>query len=93
MNEPKSRDVIVTHPAGLHMRPADMFVKRAGKFDATIEVIKGSERVDGKSLISILTLGVQQGCQITIEATGHDAEEALDSLAELIEHGFHELAE
>ena len=46
------------------------------------------QRVDGKSLLSILTLGVQQGSEITIEAVGHDAEAALEALVRLIERGF-----
>ncbi len=89
MNEQAlSRTVVVTHSAGLHMRPADLFSKCAGEFDAIIEVIKDSQRVDGKSLLSILTLGVQQGSEITIQATGQDAEAALLALTNLIQRGF-----
>jgi phosphocarrier protein HPr len=83
-----SRTVVVTHAAGLHLRPADLFVKRASEFDAKVEVIKDRQRVDGKSLLSILTLGVEQGSAITIEAVGQDAAAALDALARLIERGF-----
>ena len=89
MNEQAlSRTLVVTHSAGLHMRPADLFAKCAGEFDANIEVIKENQRVDGKSLLSILTLGVQQGSEITIQATGQDAEAALQALTHLIQQGF-----
>ncbi len=89
MNEQAlSQTLVVTHSAGLHMRPADLFSKCAGEFDANIEVIKENQRVDGKSLLSILTLGVQQGSEITIQATGQDAEAALQALTHLIERGF-----
>ena len=89
MNEQAlSRTLVVTHSAGLHMRPADLFAKCAGEFNASIEVIKDSQRVDGKSLLSILALGVQQGSEITIQATGQDAEAALQALTNLIQRGF-----
>ena len=85
-----SRTVIVVNPQGLHARPVDLFVKLANQFESRIEVIKGGERVDGKSILSVLTLAAEQGTQLSIEATGHDAEAALDALAELIEKGFAE---
>ena len=71
------RTVVVTNPQGLHARPADMFVKLASKYQSNIEVIKDGERVDGKSILAILTLAAVQGTQLRIEATGPDAEAAL----------------
>ncbi|MGD9720464.1 MAG: HPr family phosphocarrier protein [Pirellulales bacterium] len=82
------RLVIVHNPQGLHARPADLFVKLASRYQATIEVIKDSERVDGKSILAILTLAAVQGTQLRIEATGPDAEAALDALAELVTRDF-----
>ncbi len=91
MTEPiEARSVIVTNPQGLHARPADLFVKTALRFQARIEVIKDGERVDGKSILAILTLGAPEGTQLVIEATGQDAATALDALVELVEHDFHE---
>ena len=58
-----SRTVVVTNPQGLHARPADLFVKLASQYQATIEVIKDGERVDGKSILAILTLAAVQGTQ------------------------------
>lgn len=70
------------------MRPLDMFVRCASDFDARIQVVKDEVRADGKSILSLLTLVASAGSQLLIEATGHDAEEALATLAGLVEGGF-----
>jgi phosphocarrier protein len=82
------RTVVVSNPQGLHARPADLFVKLASRYEATIEVVKDGERVDGKSILAILTLAAVPGTQLRIEATGPDAEAALDALAELVLRNF-----
>lgn len=82
--------VTVINPQGLHARPAEMFVKRASQFRSRIEVIKDGECVDGKSILGILTLFAVQGTQLSIRATGDDAPEALQALAELFAEGFAE---
>lgn len=64
------------------------FVKTANQFSATIEVTKGNETVDGKSILSILTLAAEQGTELEINATGNDAQQALAALSELVENGF-----
>lgn len=83
-----SRIVTVVNPQGLHARPAYLLAEMAAKFDARIEFIKEGERIDGKSILSILTLSAEQGTQLLIEAKGRDAEAALKALVELIEQGF-----
>ena len=91
MNESKAvRQVLITNPQGLHARPADMFVKLAVRYGSKVEVIKDNERVDGKSILAILTLAAVEGTELTIEATGCDAIEAIDALAELIQNNFAE---
>lgn len=91
MNETSAvRKVVITNPQGLHARPADMFVKLAAQYQSKIEVIKDNERVDGKSIINILTLAAVAGTELTIEATGCDANQAIDALAELIAKDFAE---
>jgi phosphotransferase system HPr (HPr) family protein len=65
-----------------------MFVRCASEFDAKIEVVKDNERADGKSILSLLTLVARAGSQLLIEATGHDAQQALAALVELVEGGF-----
>jgi phosphocarrier protein len=67
-----------------------MFVKLAGQYQSRIEVIKDSERVDGKSILNILTLAAVEGTTLQIEATGSDAEAALDALVDLVARNFPE---
>jgi phosphocarrier protein HPr len=89
--EPKAvRTVVIRNTQGMHARPADLFVKRAVQYQSNIEVIKDNERVDGKSILAILMLAAVAGTELRLEATGVDAEAALDSLAELVNQGFGE---
>ncbi len=89
-DETAVRIVVITNPQGLHARPADMFVKLAVQFQSKIEVIKDGERIDGKSILSILTLAATEGTQLRLEATGPDAHAALEALAGLISSNFAE---
>jgi phosphocarrier protein HPr len=85
-----ARTVVVTNPQGLHARPADLFVKLATRFASRVEIVKDRERVDGKSILAILTLAAAEGTKLSIEAEGPDAAEALEALAALVEHDFAE---
>jgi phosphocarrier protein HPr len=85
-----TRTVVVSNPQGLHARPAEMFVKAASQYQAKIEVIKDGNRVDGKSILNILTLGAVQGTELCLEATGPDAQDALLTLSELFARSFDE---
>lgn len=87
------RVVTIVNPHGLHARPADQMVRTASQYKSRIEICKGHERVDGRSIISLLTLAAEQGTELTIEANGEDAQAAVDALAELIAHQFHEASE
>jgi len=82
------REVWVTNAQGLHARPASMFVELASQFQSRVELIKDSERVDGKSILSVLTLAAVQGTRLLIRAEGEDAEEAVEALARLFAAGF-----
>ncbi len=84
----EKKTVVVINPQGLHARPADLFVRLANQFESRIEVVKDGKRIDGKSILDIMTLAAEQGSQLSIEATGRDAEAARDALVELIEQGF-----
>jgi phosphocarrier protein HPr len=89
--QPKAvRTVVIRNQQGMHARPADMFVKRAVQFQSNIEVIKDNERVDGKSILAILMLAAVAGTELRLEASGDDAEAALDALEELVNQGFGE---
>ena len=93
MNDQVStRQVRVSNPQGLHARPAHTLVNLANQFQADIEVIRDQERVDGKSILSLLTLAAEQGTVLTIEARGHDAKDAVDALENLFLEGFGDAA-
>ncbi len=77
---------VVRNELGLHARPAGQFVVLAGQFDSEIEVTRGSETVDGSSVLSILSLAAACGTTLTIRAVGEDAVEAVSALGELLEH-------
>lgn len=80
--------VVIQNPQGLHMRPAYLFAETASKFDSEIELIKDDVRINGKSVLDILTLGAAQGTEILLEANGPDAEAAIVTLEHLVESGF-----
>lgn len=85
--------IAVSHPAGLHARPASLFVQTANKFSSDIQVqnlTDNSNLANAKSILSILTLGVCQNHEIEIVADGEDAEQALEALQALIEDNFGE---
>ncbi|MFH1269954.1 MAG: HPr family phosphocarrier protein [Candidatus Omnitrophota bacterium] len=78
------KKLIVKNKQGLHARPAALFVQIANKFDARITVRRDKERVNGKSIMGILMLGAEKDSEITIEAEGDDANEAVLELEKLI---------
>ena len=83
-----SRQVTVNNPQGLHARPAHELVNLANRYQSDIQLIGNGESVDGKSILSILTLAAENGTVLTITATGDDAHEALDALEQLFRQGF-----
>jgi phosphocarrier protein len=78
------KKVIVKNKQGLHARPAALFVQIANKYDARITLRRGSEEVNGKSIMGILMLGAKKGSTIIVEADGHDAHLALVELEKVI---------
>lgn len=88
-----STTLTVNHPAGLHARPAALFVKLAASFPCTITVrnmTSNKPAANAKSVLSVLTQGVNQGHSVEITAEGESAEKALQSLKELVEGNFGE---
>lgn len=85
---PIEKVVVVSNPLGLHLRPADMLARAAARFQCMIEIEKDGQAIDGKSIMSILTLGAQQGTQLQLRAIGEDASQAIEALSELFESGF-----
>ena len=74
------RKIIVNTKQGLHARPAAMFVQIANKHDSVVMVRRGQEEVNGKSIMGILMLGADHGCEIHLTVDGNDAEAAFQEL-------------
>jgi phosphotransferase system HPr (HPr) family protein len=78
------RELTFENEVGLHARPAALFVKKAGEFDADITVEKDGQQAKANSVLSVLQLDVHGGDTVTVAAEGDDAEQALDALGELV---------
>ena len=85
-----SRQVTITNSSGLHARPATFFIQKANEFKSSIWVEKDERKVNAKSLLGVLSLGVAKGMTITLIADGQDENAAVAGLVELIENGFAE---
>ncbi len=84
------KDVLVQNQVGLHARPATFFIQKANEFKSSIWVEKEERRVNAKSLLGVLSLGIVGGTTIRIIADGNDEETAVDALVSLVESGFNE---
>ncbi|MBQ2347062.1 MAG: HPr family phosphocarrier protein [Clostridia bacterium] len=82
------KEVLVQNQVGLHARPATFFIQKANEYKSTIWVEKEERRVNAKSLLGVLSLGIIGGTTIKIIADGSDEEKAVDSLVELVNSGF-----
>ena len=87
------RTVVVVNTQGFHARPAHLFVKMAMTFKSKVQIQKGNQVIDGKSILDLLTLGAGNGTQLKLKAVGPDAAELVEALAQLVEGGFGELHE
>lgn len=85
-----TREVVVANSQGLHARPADMLAREARKWQSRIELVGEAQRVDGKSILDVLTLAAEAGTRLVVEATGPDAREALEAIGGLFERKFNE---
>ena len=81
-----TREITVKNEVGLHARPATYFIQKANEFKSGIWVEKEERRVNAKSLLSVLSLGIVPGTAITLIADGVDEKEAVDALVDLIEN-------
>ena len=85
-----SRGVTIRNSVGLHARPATFFVQKANSFKSSIWVEKEDCRVNAKSLLGVLSLGISKGTSITLIADGADEKEAIEGLSMLIDSEFGE---
>ena len=84
--------VVVQNQVGLHARPATFFIQKANEFKSSIWIEKEDRRVNAKSLLGILSLGIVGGTTIKIIADGVDEEAAVKGLVDLVDSGFSEEA-
>ena len=84
------KDVVIKNRAGIHARPASLLVQTASRFGSQIYLEKDGERINGKSIMGIITLGASYNSTITISADGEDEQQAVDRLVELFENRFEE---
>jgi phosphocarrier protein len=88
--ESVERTFVIGNKLGLHARPAAVFVQTANRFESSVEVQKEDLKIDGKSIMGIMTLAAEMGSSITVRTTGKDAAATMDALAKLIESNFGE---
>ena len=86
----KEKKFVIKNKLGLHARPAALLVQTANRFNCDIEIRKGRQKVNGKSIMGIMMLAAGAGTPITVKADGADAEAALRAIAELIDSNFGE---
>lgn len=82
------KDVKVQNQVGLHARPATFFIQKANEFKSSIWIEREERRVNAKSLLGVLSLGIVGGTDIKIIADGTDEQESVESLVKLVESGF-----
>ena len=83
-----SRDITIKNSVGLHARPATFFIQKANSYKSSIWVEKEDCRVNAKSLLGVLSLGITKGTTITLIADGADESVAIEGLASLVDSEF-----
>ena len=82
------KEMTITNNIGLHARPATFFIQKANTFKSSIWIEKDERRVNAKSLLGVISLGVKKDMKLILIAEGADEQEAVEKLAEMIEKGF-----
>ena len=80
----KSCQVVITNASGLHARPATFFIQKANSYRCSIWIEKEERKVNAKSLLGVLSMGITKGTRISLSAEGPDEEEAVNTLAEML---------
>ena len=82
------KEIVVQNQVGLHARPATFFIQKANEYKSSVWIEKDERRVNAKSLLGVLSLGITKGINITIMADGSDEEEAVNDLVSLVSSNF-----
>ncbi|MFD1039482.1 phosphocarrier protein HPr [Virgibacillus byunsanensis] len=80
----KEQTFTITADTGVHARPATLLVNKAGQFESEVEVSYNDKKVNLKSIMGVMSLGIPKGAEITVSATGGDEEEALKGVEKVI---------
>ena len=85
-----TKEVVIQNQGGLHARPATFFIQKANEYKASVWIEKDERRVNAKSLLGVLSLGITKGTNVTIIADGADEEAAVNGLIQLVASNFEE---
>ncbi len=85
------KEVTVQNQVGLYARPATFFIQKANEYKSTIWISRDDRKVNAKSLLGVLSLGITKGVDVKIIAEGIDEQEAAEGLVELINSNFSEI--
>ena len=88
--EPVKSRITIRNRLGLHARPAMAFVDVANGFSSSIQVVKGTQCVDGKSTMQVMMLAATEGTELELRVNGADAADAVKALSDLVDRGFEE---
>jgi phosphocarrier protein HPr len=83
-----TKEFVIQNKVGLHARPAAIFVQTVSKFNSIIKILKDRKEVDAKSILGVLSLGVEKGETISVKINGSDETEAMEELENLIKNNF-----
>ncbi len=85
-----SKEIVVSNQVGLHARPATFFIQKANEFTSSIWISKDERKVNAKSLLGVLSLGITRGTSVTLTADGSDEDAAIEALTSLVASNFAE---
>ena len=85
-----SKEVTINNQVGLHARPATFFIQKANSYKSSIWIEKDDRKVNAKSLLGVLSMGIAKGMTVTLIADGADEDSAINGLIELVLNGFAE---
>ena len=85
-----SKEIVVSNQVGLHARPATFFIQKANEFTSSIWISKDERKVNAKSLLGVLSLGITRGISVTLTADGSDEDAAIEALTSLVASNFAE---
>lgn len=80
-----TKTFVIQNPTGLHARPASLFVQKATSLNCEVSLVKGTKKVNGKSIMGVMTLGAAKGDEITLEVSGEQEQAAMEELGKILE--------